>query len=323
MEKKNGKRDKRFPDAQLQIVTARNFYALSLSSHHPRVSAAATMKTAALSRSAAPTAPAGRAARRARGIVAVRSSNARAAASSDDGASPTTTTTSSVSLSRRSVLLASAAATAAAASAASLTALPSPASAQIAQRNTFTVDLLPKFQLDVPSTWTTTDAEVPGAVSNRPTRVWFPRDEPRAPSDVNVSLVVSMVGADFTSLGSFGDAETFGESLVAMMDRGFAGGPSARLLSARSVSRQASPRDGEENSSNSKPQKVYKIEYAVRRDGEEGERVFVSAVALSFDGVYNRLYTVTGQVAAGEAAEKHGKEVAAIVKSFVPPATRV
>lgn len=322
MEKKNGKRDKRFPDAQLQIVTARNFYALSLSSHHPRVSAAATMKTAALSRSAAPTAPAGRAARRARGIVAVRSSNARAAASSDDGASPTTTTTSSVSvsLSRRSVLLASAAATAAAASAASLTALPSPASAQIAQRNTFTVDLLPKFQLDVPSTWTTTDAEVPGAVSNRPTRVWFPRDEPRAPSDVNVSLVVTTVGADFTSLGSFGDAETFGESLVAMMDRGFAGGTSARLLSARSVSRQASPRDGEENSSNSKPQKVYEIEYAVRRDGE---RVFVSAVALSFDGVYNRLYTVTGQVAAGEAAEKHGKEVAAIVKSFVPPATRV
>ena len=100
------------------------------------------------------------------------------------------------------------------------------------------------------------------------------------------------------------------------MDRGFAGGPKARLVSARAVSRQA-------KEESSKPQKVYEIEYAVTRKEDEGERLFVSAVALSFDGIYNRLYTVTGQVAAGEAAEKHGKEVAAIVKSFVPPATRV
>ena len=175
---------------------------------------------------------------------------------------------------------------------------------------------MPKFQLDVPSTWTTTDAEVPGAGSSRPTRVWFPADDPSAPASVNVSLVATMVGADFTSLGSFGDADTFGESLVATMDRGFAGGPKARLVSARAVSRQA-------KEESSKPQKVYEIEYAVTRKEDEGERLFVSAVALSFDGIYNRLYTVTGQVAAGEAAEKHGKEVAAIVKSFVPPATRV
>lgn len=138
---------------------------------------------------------------------------------------------------------------------------------------------------------------------------------------MNVSLVATIIGADFTSLGSFGDAETFGDSLVASMDRGFAGGPSARLVSARAATRQAKG-DGEEPNSN-KPQKIYEIEYAVTRSKEEGERLFVSAVALSFDGTYNRLYTVTGQVAAGEAAEKHGKEVAEIVKSFVPPATRV
>lgn len=106
------------------------------------------------------------------------------------------------------------------------------------------------------------------------------------------------------------------------MDRGFAGGPSARLVSARAATRQARGGDGEGAANNNKPQKVYEIEYAVTRSKEEGERLFVSAVALSFDGVYNRLYTVTGQVAAGEAAEKHGKEVAEIVKSFVPPATR-
>ena len=216
--------------------------------------------------------------------------------------------------------MASAAAAATATATASLGLFPPPAAAQIAQRNTFTVDLLPKFQLDVPATWTTTDAEVPGAGSSRPTRVWFPADDPSAPASVNVSLVATMVGADFTSLGSFGDADTFGESLVATMDRGFAGGPSARLVSARAVTRQAR---GDGEAASNKPQKVYEIEYAVTRSKEEGERLFVSAVALSFDGVYNRLYTVTGQVAAGEAAEKHGKEVAEIVKSFVPPATRV
>lgn len=212
-------------------------------------------------------------------------------------------------------MLFASAATATAASLGLAAASPPPATAQIRQLNTFTVDLLPHFELQVPATWTTADAEVPGAGSaNRPTRVWYPSDEPLAPGSVNVTLTATMVGADFTSLGSFGDASTFGESLVATMDRGFAGGPTARLVSAKEASRTAA---------NDKAQKVYEIEYAVTRSKEEGERLFVSAVALSFDGIYNRLYTVTGQVAAGEAAEKHGKEVAAIVKSFVPPATRV
>ena len=129
-------------------------------------------------------------------------------------------------------------------------------------------------------------------------------------------MVATIVGADFTSLGSFGDADGFGESLVATMDRGFAGGPKARLVGARSTTRQS-------KAEGSRAQKVYEVEYAVTRSEAEGERLFTSAVALSFDGTYNRLYTVTGQVAAGEAAEKHGKEVEAIVKSFVPPPSRV
>ena len=184
------------------------------------------------------------------------------------------------------------------------------------------MESLPKFSLQVPPSWSSSDTEVPGAGTNRPTRIWFPTDSPLAPADVNVSLVATVVGADFTSLGSFGDPDTFGESLVASMDRGFAGGPSARLVGARAVTRQAAAAESSESTSG-KPQKVYEIEYAVTRSKAEGERLFVSAVALSFDGVYNRLYTVTGQVAAGEAAEKHGKEVEAIVKSFVPPATKV
>lgn len=286
------------------------------------------MRSAALSRcSATPLASPSAAAplRTARGIAAASArANAASKASNYDAgddveASPTATSTSTSSSSstsspapsRRGVLFASAASVTAASLGLSS---PPSASAQIRQLNTFTVDLLPHFELQVPPTWTTADAEVPGAGSaNRPTRVWYPSDDPSAPGSVNVTLTATMVGADFTSLGSFGDASTFGESLVATMDRGFAGGPTARLVSAKEASRTA----------NDKTQKVYEIEYAVTRSKAEGERLFVSAVALSFDGIYNRLYTVTGQFAAGEAAEKHGKEVAAIVKSFVPPATRV
>lgn len=183
-----------------------------------------------------------------------------------------------------------------------------PASAQIAQRNTFTIDALPPFDIDVPSSWTFSDTEVSGAVANRPTRVYFPRDDPLlAPADANVSLVVTVVGADFTSLGSFGDAEAFGSSLVSSMDRGFAGGPSARLVSAKKVLRERRNKssgscggggcdvvDADSTSTTTsrrfddKPQEAYEIEYAVRRSKDEGERLFVSAVALSFDGRYNR-----------------------------------
>lgn len=39
--------------------------------------------------------------------------------------------------------------------------------------------------------------------------------------NVNVTLVITNVGADYTSLGSFGDPETFGANLVSSMDRSF------------------------------------------------------------------------------------------------------
>lgn len=252
--------------------------------------------------------------------------------SSTSSTTTSTTTTSNLLFSRRDLLSTLAAVSAVVSAAVAVPA--KPASAQIAQRNTFTIDSLPPFDIDVPSSWTFSDTEAPGAVGvGRPTRVWFPRDDPLAPADVNVSLVVTLVGADFTSLGSFGDAEAFGSSLVSSMDRSFAGGPSARLVNAKKVSlkprQRKSDDDGGDEAINrsrfeDKPREAYEIEYAVRRSKDDaGERLFVSCVALSFDGRYNRLYTLTGQTAAGEAAEKHGKEVEAIVRSFVPPATRV
>lgn len=39
--------------------------------------------------------------------------------------------------------------------------------------------------------------------------------------DTNLTIVITNVGADFTRLGSFGDAEQFGGGVVAQMDRSY------------------------------------------------------------------------------------------------------
>ena len=55
-------------------------------------------------------------------------------------------------------------------------------------------------------------------MSTSRTLVWFP---PEAGTDVNVSVVITTPGADYTSLASFGSAQDFGSNLVASMDRSF------------------------------------------------------------------------------------------------------
>ena len=44
---------------------------------------------------------------------------------------------------------------------------------------------------------------------------------PEGDLDTNLTIVITNVGADFTRLGSFGDAEQFGGTLVAQMDRSY------------------------------------------------------------------------------------------------------
>lgn len=54
-------------------------------------------------------------------------------------------------------------------------------------------------------------------VSTKRTLAWFPETG----TDVNVTVVVTTPGADYTSLKSFGTAQDFGSNLVASMDRSF------------------------------------------------------------------------------------------------------
>lgn len=50
--------------------------------------------------------------------------------------------------------------------------------------------------------------------------IWLPR-YPEGDLDTNLTIVITNVGADFTRLGSFGDAEQFGGNVVAQMDRSY------------------------------------------------------------------------------------------------------
>ena len=114
---------------------------------------------------------------------------------------------------------------------------------------------------------------------------------PEATPDVNLAITVRTPAADFTSLGSFGTAIQWGESLVASMDRSyllkvpqtgkgmFGGGEPATVAKLVDV-----------KESNGQ----YVVQYKLSKDGSP-TRVVVSAVALgqSPKGL-RRFYTVNG-----------------------------
>ena len=54
-------------------------------------------------------------------------------------------------------------------------------------------------------------------VSSTRTMTWYPEGG----TDVNVTVVITTPGADYTALGSFGSASDFGTNLVQSMDRSY------------------------------------------------------------------------------------------------------
>jgi hypothetical protein len=94
-----------------------------------------------------------------------------------------------------------------------------------------------------------------------------------------VNVVITGLGADYTSLGSFGTADAFAENLVNSLDRSWKKPPgqAAKLINSRS-------REG-----------MYYVEYTIERPGER-KRHLLSVVGIGFNGWVNRLYTVSGQV---------------------------
>lgn len=127
-----------------------------------------------------------------------------------------------------------------------------------------------KFSIAVPQDWMVGAGEGSGFKS---VTAFYPEG-----ADSSVSVVITGIGPDFTSLKSFGDVDAFAESLVNGLDRSWQRPPglAAKLIDSRAANG------------------LYYIEYTLQNPGEK-RRHIVSAVGMAFNGWYNRLYTVTGQ----------------------------
>lgn len=156
----------------------------------------------------------------------------------------------------------------------------------------------------------------------------FPDDSAK---DVNVTLVITNSAADFTSLDSFGNADSFASNLVNSMDQSY-------LLRAPKWARR-----GMEDKDiqvafpcplsttkqvlslfftcgqvaklidSSKANGGYFVEYTIRNSSVQQH--LISFIYLGFNGRYNRIYTITAQCPE-DALHKYKSTFLAICKSF-------
>ncbi|PNT68403.1 hypothetical protein BRADI_3g40190v3 [Brachypodium distachyon] len=150
-----------------------------------------------------------------------------------------------------------------------------------------------KFSIVVPQGWQMGAGEGSGFKN---VTAFFPDKA----ADSSVSVVITGIGPDFTSLKSFGDVDAFAENLVTGLDRSWQrpAGVTAKLIDSRA--------------SNG----MYYIEYTLQNPGDK-RRHIVSAIGMAFNGWYNRLYTVTGQyIEDDEESVKFKPQIEKSVKSF-------
>ncbi|EES15384.1 hypothetical protein BDA96_07G220700 [Sorghum bicolor] len=151
-----------------------------------------------------------------------------------------------------------------------------------------------KFSIQVPQGWLVGAGEASGIKS---VTAFYPE---QAAADSNVSVAITGIGPDFTSLKSFGDVDSFAEGLVNGLDRSWQRPPglAAKLIDSRAANG------------------LYYLEYTLQNPGER-RRHIVSAIGMAFNGWYNRLYTVTGQyIDDDDDSEKYRPQIEKAVRSF-------
>ncbi|CAD6246010.1 unnamed protein product [Miscanthus lutarioriparius] len=150
-----------------------------------------------------------------------------------------------------------------------------------------------KFSIQVPQGWLVGAGEASGIKS---VTAFYPE---QAAADSNVSVAITGIGPDFTSLKSFGDVDAFAEGLVNGLDRSWQRPPglAAKLVDSRAANG------------------LYYLEYTLQNPGER-RRHIVSAIGMAFNGWYNRLYTVTGQYIDDDDSEKYRPQIEKAVRSF-------
>lgn len=198
-------------------------------------------------------------------------------------------------LNRRDALLGVLFSSAAASSAATLLAPPEAFAENAEVQEGFTAyeDEANKFTIVVPQGWQVGAGEGSGFKN---VTAFFPDQD----ANSSVSVVITGIGPDFTSLKSFGNVDEFAENLVTGLDRSWQrpAGVKAKLLDSRA--------------SNG----MYYIEYTLQNPGDK-RRHIVSAIGMAFNGWYNRLYTITGQYFDDdEESAKYRPAIEKSVKSF-------
>ncbi|XP_051126512.1 psbP domain-containing protein 3, chloroplastic [Andrographis paniculata] len=176
-------------------------------------------------------------------------------------------------------------------------ALPSASSVALSDENDLEegfrvyTDEVNKFKITIPQDWQVGTGEGDGV---RALIAFYP---PEA-SNSNVTLVITVLGADFTRLESFGKVDAFAETLVGGLDRSWQRPPgvAAKLVDSRSANG------------------LYYIEYTLK-NLDESRRHLLSVLGVANNGFYNRLYTLTGQFVDEEEA-KFGPKVQKAVSSF-------
>ncbi|KAJ1269133.1 hypothetical protein BS78_07G187400 [Paspalum vaginatum] len=196
-------------------------------------------------------------------------------------------------LDRREALLSIVLAAAAAPALAPADALAAEATTELQEGFTTYEDEANKFSIAVPQGWLIGAGESSGIKS---VTAFYPE---QAAADSNVSVAITGIGPDFTSLKSFGDVDAFAEGLVNGLDRSWQRPPglAAKLIDSKAANG------------------LYYVEYTLQNPGER-RRHILSAIGMAFNGWYNRLYTVTGQYIDGEESEKFRPQIEKAVRSF-------
>ncbi|XP_031405891.1 psbP domain-containing protein 3, chloroplastic isoform X1 [Punica granatum] len=154
------------------------------------------------------------------------------------------------------------------------------------------VDNANKFKISIPLDW-----QVGGGEPNdsfKSVTAFYPKEDLSS----NVSVVITGIGPDFTTMGSFGKVDAFAESLVNGLDRSWQRPPglAAKLIDCKAANG------------------FYYIEYSLQNPGESRRHIY-SAIGMASNGWYNRLYTVTGQFLEEE-SQRLSSKIEKAVASF-------
>lgn len=172
-------------------------------------------------------------------------------------------------------------------------------------------DTADHFSLAVPSGWDAAEGTATGAVGTRRVLVWHEKDD----LETNVNVITTNASVELTKISSLGTPYEFGFHLVQSQTRGGKRKQVATLLNseARGDCYWVEVRGAACLVCSNDP--FPNLQYKVQRPEDGVDRHLYSLVALRFDGLYNRLFTVTGQHRGGEEGT-FGASIADAVGSF-------